>query len=154
MKYTMKYTMRSIDLAEGGDESSVVPSSEEPNAAAEQVEDLSALRSGLLKDLEDKEMTDVVLACQGREFACHKLVLALGSEVFKAMLFGSGRNGFIEAVKGRVDIVDFEADEVEQLVRFVYGGNCDFGKVSACRMLSLAEKYCFERLKERCCQVS
>ena len=35
------------------------------------------------------ELTDIVLTAEGRDFACHRTVLAAGSPYFKAMFTGS-----------------------------------------------------------------
>jgi len=94
------------------------------------------------------KFTDVTIVCQGREFPCHKAILAGRSPVFDAMFSPN----FKEGTENKVDVVDVAADIFEELLRFIYSGkvgDCCLKDVAG-DLLVAAEKYGVLDLKELC----
>ncbi len=95
-----------------------------------------------------REMTDVVIAVENREFPAHKLILAGCSPYFRGM-FREGSN-FDERQRDRVQIdpkgeLGIRADAVEQLINYVYTGKVEISHhnvidlIRAADLLELAE---------------
>ena len=72
-----------------------------------------SLEDGLLSMLREKILTDIVLKVGGREFHAHRMVLAAGSDYFKASL----TRGFKEGI----DIPDFDPNIFNLVLEFIYG---------------------------------
>ena len=66
----------------------------------------------------DQTFSDFEIVCQGKSFPCHKNVLAARSKVFKTMLNTDSE----EAKKTCLVIKDFEIEEVDQMLQFIYTG--------------------------------
>lgn len=64
---------------------------------------------GVITDYLDDELADVKIICNGKVFACHRLILATNSPVFKAML----RSNFKESTRGEIIIDSTEPDILE-----------------------------------------
>ncbi|RBQ72323.1 hypothetical protein FVER14953_13678 [Fusarium verticillioides] len=64
----------------------------------------------------NKCLSDVVIRCDGKEFAVHSLVLFCHSDYFKRQLTGPWK----ESEDKTVEIKDFDANIVEAMLRFVY----------------------------------
>ena len=64
------------------------------------------------------KFSDCVVACEGREFRCHKNILASRSTVFDAMF----THDMEENRKSKVDIVALDGDTVHDMVRYIYSG--------------------------------
>ncbi|XP_048397549.1 kelch-like protein 30 [Stegostoma tigrinum] len=75
------------------------------------LEGLRALRS-------NPKLSDVTLLVGGREFPCHRSVLALCSVYFHAMFSGE----FVESISARVELKDIEPAAMESLIEFAYTG--------------------------------
>ncbi len=83
--------------------------------------------------------SDVRLKCQGRDFECHKVILAQSSPVFDAMF---ANENFEEAQGGGVVITDMTPEDLEAFLEFVYARNCnDLAKQNAMALLAAANKY-------------
>jgi len=103
-------------------------------------EDLSTL-------LENSQFSDAVLDCGGRQFHCHKALLAARSQVFQAMF----EHDMEEKKTSRVEIKDVEADVMAEMLRFVYTGKTATSlETTAADLLAAADKYALERLKVMC----
>ena len=68
--------------------------------------------------LRQSKFSDCVVACEGREFRCHKNILASRSTVFDAMF----THDMEENRKSKVDIVDLDGDTVHDMIRYIYSG--------------------------------
>eukprot|EP00061_Rhincodon_typus_P017706 g46521.t1 len=75
------------------------------------LEGLRALRS-------NPKLSDVTLLVGGREFSCHRSVLALCSVYFHAMFSGE----FVESISARVELKEIEPAAMESLIEFAYTG--------------------------------
>ena len=89
---------------------------------------------------------DVTIVCQGKEFPCHKAILAGRSQVFEAMFSPN----FKEGIENKVEVVDVAADVLEKILRFIYRGDIWDLKEGAADILVAAEKYALVGLKEMC----
>ena len=94
------------------------------------------------------KFTDVTIVCQGREFPCHKEILAGRSPVFDAMFSPN----FKEGTENKVDVVDVAPEICEELLRFIYSGKVGDSclKEIAGDLFAAAEKYGVLDLKELC----
>lgn len=66
-----------------------------------------------------QEFTDCTIKCEGKSWACHKLILGTQSEWFKKALTGQ----FSEAKTGIVTITDMQPWMVEEVLKFLYNGS-------------------------------
>jgi len=95
---------------------------------------------------ENSQFADVVLFCGGREFQCHKAILAARSQVFQAMF----EHDMEEKKSSRVEVKDVEADVMAEMLRFIYTGNTSSLESMADSLLAAADKYALDRLKVSC----
>jgi hypothetical protein len=110
-----------------------------PKRGSSLVEAMSALwKSGLLNDF--------TIACEGKEFKCHKVILASRSTYFES-LFNSDLQ---EATENFVDIKDAGADTVGSFIEFVYTDQLSDESQFSTELLILAERFQFEALKLAC----
>ncbi|XP_063297746.1 kelch-like protein 30 [Pelobates fuscus] len=77
-----------------------------------------SILSGLQTLRFNPQLSDVTLMVQGREFPCHRAVLALCSQYFHAMFTGE----FQESISAHVEIKEVDADMMETLIDFSYTG--------------------------------
>ncbi|XP_053315508.1 kelch-like protein 30 [Spea bombifrons] len=77
-----------------------------------------SILSGLKSLRFNPRLCDVTLRVQGREFPCHRAVLALCSQYFHAMFTGE----FQESISANVEIKEVDADMMETLIDFSYTG--------------------------------
>eukprot|EP00095_Tigriopus_kingsejongensis_P001346 snap_masked-scaffold1057_size73593-processed-gene-0.19 protein:Tk01346 transcript:snap_masked-scaffold1057_size73593-processed-gene-0.19-mRNA-1 annotation:"speckle-type poz isoform x2" len=103
-------------------------------------------QEGRISHLEDMKYTDLALVCEGREFPCHKFMLARKSDVFDAMF----SHEFRESVSNQVHITDLDADSVQEMIRFLYIGRVwHMDRVNR-GLFVTADKYNIGELKEAC----
>ena len=88
--------------------------------------------------------TDVTIVCQGREFPCHKAILAGRSPVFEAMF----SNNFKEAEENKVEVVDIDADTFGDMLIFMYSGKVENLKTNAENLMMAGDKYDLQELKQ------
>ena len=62
--------------------------------------------------------SDFTVSCQGKEYKCHKSILAQRSTYFDAML----SHDMAESQNNRVELKDLEADTAEDILTFIYTG--------------------------------
>ena len=93
------------------------------------------------------KFTDVTIDCQGKQFPCHKAILAGRSPVFDAMFSPN----FKEGIENKVEVVDVSADILEEILHFIYSGEVrDLNKQRTKHLLIAAEKYNLVDLKLLC----
>jgi len=109
-------------------------------------EPVSRLSLDISSIFESSKFSDCVVACDGREFRCHKNILASRSTVFDAMF----THDMEENRKSKVDIVDLDGDTAHDMVRYIYSGKVAELEGKATGLLSAAEKYDLKELKTMC----
>ena len=104
----------------------------------------------IAKCLEDSyingQFTDCVIVCQGREFKCHKVVLAGRSPVFSAMF----THDMEENRSGRIEIRDFDVDTMDSMLSYIYSGKIGKMVGNEETLLAAAEMYDLPGLKALC----
>ena len=70
------------------------------------------------------QLTDTVVTAEGQDFACHKLVLAAGSEFFEGKYCGSGA----AMVAERPQLPQTPAAAFAACLDFLYAGSCSVGE--------------------------
>ncbi len=128
---------------------------------------MQQLCSSFARLLDTGEMSDVKLVCGYKTFNCHKLVLAVRSNVFKKMLHAADslklfygyqkgdHNEKEDSSEGNIiEIKDFQPEEVQQFINFCYTGKCDTSKVDSWKLLEMANKYEVELLADQCTKVN
>jgi len=92
------------------------------------------------------KLADCTVACQGREFRCHKNILSARSSVFDAMF----THDMEENRKSKVDIIDLEGDIVHDMITYIYSEKVPDLESKSAGLLSAAEKYDLPELKAMC----
>lgn len=95
---------------------------------------------------ENSQFSDFILSCGGREFNCHKAILAARSQVFQAMF----EHDMEETKNNRVEVKDVEPEVMAEMLRFIYTGRTTNLEAMADSLLAAADKYALERLKVMC----
>ena len=95
-----------------------VTSKPAPGRLGRATEPLSRLSLDISSIFEHSKFSDCVVACEGREFRCHKNILAGRSTVFDAMF----THDMEENRKSKVDIVDLDGDTVHDMILYIYSG--------------------------------
>ncbi|KAL7741457.1 hypothetical protein ACLKA6_000780 [Drosophila palustris] len=110
------------------------------NSACNLTEDLGAL-------LETKKFADVtIVTADDHKIPAHKNILSARSKVFAAMFTHSMK----ENTENCVDIGDFSADVIMELLRFIYTGESPNLKEMTADLIIAADKYELHRLKAMC----
>ena len=95
----------------------------------------------------DEDLSDVKIICQGQALPCHKVILSLHSDVFKAMF----TNDMSESANGQVVIDDISFEAMKTVLALLYGVKVDDNEIDWEVMLAL-EKYNVQDLLEFCIQ--
>merc|ERR1712096_269167 len=93
-------------------------------------------------------LADFTVVCEGREFKCHKVILASMSTVFKTMVLN---DQFVEKQKNTVTIEKASADIVEAMLEFMSKGVVPSDiEEKAIDLIDLADRYNLQDLIEIC----
>ena len=95
----------------------------------------------------EKELSDIKLICGHEIFECHKLVLSCRSDVFKTMFKAKST---AEEEYGEVEIENFEAKTIANMVYFMYHDNVMNEENMDPDLLILADKYNVRGLMNYC----
>ncbi|MBN3274583.1 KLH21 protein, partial [Polyodon spathula] len=95
----------------------------------------------------ERKFFDVTLCAEGREFPCHRTVLAATSNYFKAMFAGTLR----ESGMDRVELHEVSATVLGLLVDFCYTGRATVSHENVDPLLKGADLFQFPSVKEACC---
>ena len=122
-----------------GGEPSSMPGDTEEASARKCLEDMgNVLAAG--------KFPDVTISCQGKQFPCHKAILAGRSTVFEAMF----THNMKESLENEVLVEDIGADTCEEMLFFIYSGKVKNLKENAVNLLAAGEKYDLKELKQEC----
>lgn len=118
--------------------------STDPPVRADKLENLSV---DFEKMFLDERFCDVrLIAPCGKELCAHKCILSARSPIFSAMF----EHEMVEKKLAAVEIVDVEHDVLRELLRYLYAEKVENVKMIADKLLSAADKYGIEGLKEMC----
>ncbi|PNP76091.1 hypothetical protein FNYG_10649 [Fusarium nygamai] len=111
---------------------------------------IEAFGASLQEYYNNKCLSDVVIRCQGQEFAVHSLVLFCHSDYFKKQLTGPWK----ENENKTIEIKDFDANIVEAMLRFVYFFDYDVPSntrtmIFHAQVYQIGDKYGIEPLKKQ-----
>lgn len=95
----------------------------------------------------ERKFFDVTLCAEGREFHCHRTVLAAASTYFRAMFAGTLK----ESVMDRVVLHEVSAELLGLLVDFCYTGRVTVTQENVDVLLKTADLFQFPSVKEACC---
>jgi len=117
----------------------------DPASNFDEVKNLEQMSDDLLNSfkLRNKDSSDVIIKCEGKEFYCHQFILSARSPVFEAML----KTKMKELESGRIVIDDFSKNVVEKMLVYIYGGMVPIIDKDAKDLLNIAEKYQLQQLK-------
>lgn len=105
-----------------------------------------SLSQDLRRLLMAEQDTDLVLCAQEREFRVHRNILSARSPVFAAMF----KHNMQESALMRVDIKDINAENLQELLRYIYTDRVDNLETLAQTLMAAAEKYQLPGLKAVC----
>ncbi|XP_075057822.1 kelch-like protein 30 [Mixophyes fleayi] len=92
------------------------------------------------------QLSDVTLIVQGREFPCHRAVLALCSQYFHAMFTGN----FQESISAHVEIKEVDAELMETLINFCYTGRLTINQVNVEGLIRVSNQLNFPAVRKVC----
>ncbi|NXA41350.1 KLH30 protein, partial [Eudromia elegans] len=101
---------------------------------------------GLQRLRANPKLSDVTLLAAGREFPCHRGVLALCSPYFEAMFSGN----FMESISARVELKDVEPDALEVLLDFAYTGKVTINQANVEGLIRTANQLHFPTVQKVC----
>lgn len=98
---------------------------------------------------ENKLHADFKFILKGKTFLVHKSILAARSPVFAAMF----RHQTKEAQEQKAEIIDFDANVFEEMLRFIYTGRAPNIEKLVEKLLAISDKYCIKDLKLFCSHI-
>ncbi|XP_010210796.1 PREDICTED: kelch-like protein 30 [Tinamus guttatus] len=101
---------------------------------------------GLQRLRANPKLSDVTLLVGGREFPCHRGVLALCSHYFDAMFSGS----FVESITARVEIKDVDPSALEVLLDFAYTGKITINQANVEGLIRTSNQLHFPTIQKVC----
>ena len=94
---------------------------------------------------------DVILVVENRKLPAHRVVLAASSSFFKAF-FTSELTQEKSSDELKVNLQDFHPNNIEELLNFVYTGECGVSEKNAEELLVIADYFDIPSLKETCAE--
>ncbi|XP_070539049.1 kelch-like protein 24a [Ptychodera flava] len=94
----------------------------------------------------NKVLTDVVISVTGRDFQCHKSVLAASSTYFRAMF----TSGMKESNLDRITLDCLEPVAMEAILQYIYTSEVEVRKENVQPLLQAASLFHFPNLMEAC----
>ncbi|XP_035400880.1 kelch-like protein 30 [Cygnus atratus] len=110
-----------------------------PSHAQGMLEGLQRLRT-------HPKLSDVLLLAGGREFPCHRGVLALCSHYFHAMFSGD----FAESIAARVELKEVDPDALETLLDFAYTGKVTINQGNVEGLMRTSSQLHFPAIQKAC----
>ncbi|XP_054692059.1 kelch-like protein 30 isoform X2 [Grus americana] len=110
-----------------------------PSHAQGVLEGLQQLRA-------NPKLSDVTLVAGGREFSCHRGVLALCSHYFHAMFSGD----FAESIAARVELKEVDPGALEMLLDFAYTGKVTINQGNVEGLMRTSSQLHFPTIQKVC----
>ncbi|XP_040283846.1 kelch-like protein 30 isoform X2 [Bufo bufo] len=92
------------------------------------------------------QLSDVTLRVQGREFPCHRAVLALCSQYFHAMFTGN----FQDSISAHVEIKEVDPEFLETLINFSYTGRLTINQGNVEGLIRISNQLNFPAVRKVC----
>ncbi len=108
----------------------------------------SNILKGLSSLYSNKQFVDVTLCSEGREFACHKSILALSSPYFMAMF----STDMAEKQQDRIELKEISAMTLELVLEYIYTGEVMFSEEIVQNLLSAANLFALLALRHGCAE--
>ena len=104
------------------------------------------LGTSLLQELNNKDLSDVILMVENRPIYCHRVILASRSQYFAALYC----HGFREAKEGVVEIGGVSYEEMLAMLRYLYCDEFAIELKGINELLTMCERFSLVSLKIRC----
>ena len=104
------------------------------------------LGTSLVQELNNKDLSDMILMVENRPIYCHRVVLASRSQYFAALYC----HGFREAKEGVVEIGGVTYDEMVNVLRYLYCDEFSIELKGINELLTMCERFSLVSLKIRC----
>ncbi|XP_029005141.1 kelch-like protein 30 isoform X3 [Betta splendens] len=92
------------------------------------------------------KLVDVTLSAGGRDFPCHRGVLALCSTYFRCMFTGD----FVESIAARVELCDVDPDILSCLLDFAYSGKLTINQSNVEGLICTSSQLQFHTVRAVC----
>lgn len=92
------------------------------------------------------KLVDVTLSAGGRDFPCHRGVLALCSMYFRSMFLGD----FVESIAARVELQDVDPDVLSSLLDFAYTGKLTINQGNVEGLICTSSQLQFHTVRAVC----
>ena len=110
-----------------------------------------ALSQDMAAMMNDANIADLTIKCDGKEFSAHKFMLTARSNVFAAMFSHKGTR---ECETGEVNVTDCEGDTMEMFLRYIYTGRLPDTTIEVAeKLLNVATKYNVQSLIVACTDI-
>lgn len=107
-----------------------------------------SILEGLRSLCSDPKLVDVTLSAGGRDFPCHRGVLALCSTYFHRMFSGD----FVESIAARVELQDVDPDILGFLLDFAYTGKLTINQSNVEGLICTSSQLQFHTVRTVCCR--
>ncbi|XP_688150.5 kelch-like protein 30 [Danio rerio] len=107
-----------------------------------------SILEGLRSLCSQPKFVDVTLSAGGRDFPCHRGILALCSHYFHSMFSGD----FIESIAARVELHDVDPDVLSSLLDFAYTGKLTINKNNVEGLICTSSQLQFHTVRSVCCR--
>ena len=110
-----------------------------------------ALSQDMAALMNDANIADFNIKCDGREFFAQKFMLSARSSVFAAMFSHKGTK---ECETGEVNVTDCEGDTMEMFLRYIYTGTLPEATFEVAeKLVNVAAKYNVQSLIAACTEI-
>lgn len=105
-----------------------------------------SILEGLRSLCSHPKLVDVTLSAGGRDFPCHRGVLALCSMYFRSMFSGE----FVESIAARVELQDVDPDILSSLLEFAYTGKLTINQGNVEGLICTSSRLEFQTVRAVC----
>ncbi|XP_054646082.1 kelch-like protein 30 [Dunckerocampus dactyliophorus] len=105
-----------------------------------------SILEGLRSLCSQPKLVDVTLRAGGRDFPCHRGVLALCSSYFRCMFSGD----FVESIAARVELQDVDPDILGCLLDFAYTGKLTINQSNVEGLIQTSSQLQFQTVRAVC----
>ena len=95
---------------------------------------------------QNQQFFDVTLKVDGKEFPCHRIILAASSNYFTKMFFSN----FKEANASVVELFGIPHQVFDELYKYIYTGEICLSKNNIFQLYDISDMYMFDKIREQC----